>query len=153
MNPTFRIRRTHRRGPGRAGHAASSPAAVLRATSELLHEVGLQAMTTDEIAGRSGVSKATIYRWPNKYAVAVEAFLSELMAESSDPDTEAAREDLRSVASGVGALLLRAERPGLCAAGRRGPIRSACAEGTAGSSRGPSARSATGDLGSRRRAW
>jgi AcrR family transcriptional regulator len=59
---------------------------VLRATSELLHEVGLQAMTTDEIAGRSGVSMATIYRWPNKYAVAVEAFLSELMARSATGD-------------------------------------------------------------------
>jgi AcrR family transcriptional regulator len=50
-------------------------------TSELLHEVGLQAMTTDEIAGRSGVSKATIYKWwPNKYAVTAEAIISELMA-------------------------------------------------------------------------
>jgi Bacterial regulatory proteins, tetR family len=80
MNPTFsnspdapaRVR------PGRP-RSEQSRAAVLRATSELLHEVGLQAMTTDEIAGRSGVSKATIYKWwPNKYAVAVEAFLSEL---------------------------------------------------------------------------
>jgi hypothetical protein len=31
---------------------------VLRATSELLAEVGLRAMTTEEIAGRSGASKA-----------------------------------------------------------------------------------------------
>jgi AcrR family transcriptional regulator len=62
-----------------------SRAAVLRATSELLHEVGAQAMTTEEIAARSGVSKATIYKWwPNKYAVAVEAFLSEMMTQSPD---------------------------------------------------------------------
>ena len=79
-----------------------SRAAVLRATSELLHEVGAQAMTTEEIAGRSGVSKATIYKWwPNKHAVAVEAFLSEIMAESFDPDTGSAREDFRSVLRGL----------------------------------------------------
>ena len=79
--------------PGRP-RSEESRAAVLRATSELLHEVGLRAMTTDEIANRSGASKATIYKWwPNKYAVAIEAFLSEMFAESPDPDTGCARED------------------------------------------------------------
>jgi hypothetical protein len=40
---------------------------------------------------RSRTSKATIYQWrPNKYAVAVEAFLSEMFAESADPDTGSA---------------------------------------------------------------
>jgi AcrR family transcriptional regulator len=77
-------------------------AAVLRATSELLAEVGLRAMTTEEIAGRSGASKATIYKWwPNKYAVAVEAFLSEMMAQSPVPDTGSAQEDFRSVLRGI----------------------------------------------------
>jgi AcrR family transcriptional regulator len=75
---------------------------VLRATSELMQEVGLRAMTTEEIAGRSGASKATIYKWwPNKYAVAVEAFLSEMLAESADPDTGSAREDFRLVLRGL----------------------------------------------------
>jgi AcrR family transcriptional regulator len=60
----------------------------------LMLEVGLRAMTTDEIARRSGASKATIYKWwPNKYAVAIEAFLSEMLTESPDPDTGSARED------------------------------------------------------------
>ena len=78
--------------PGRP-RSEQSRAAVLRATSELLHEVGMRAMTTEEIASRSGTSKATIYKWwPNKYAVAVEAFLTEMMAESPDPDTGSARE-------------------------------------------------------------
>jgi len=103
MDPTFsnspdapaRVR------PGRP-RSEQSRAAVLRATSELLHEVGLQAMTTDEIAGRSGVSKATIYKWwPNKYAVAVEAFLSEMAVESPDPDTGSAREDFRRALRGL----------------------------------------------------
>ena len=72
--------------PGRP-RSEHSRAAVLAATSELLLEVGLRAMTTDEIARRSGASKATIYKWwPNKYAVAIEAFLTEMFAESPDPE-------------------------------------------------------------------
>jgi AcrR family transcriptional regulator len=79
-----------------------SRAAVLRATSELMREVGLRAMTTDDIAARSGASKATIYKWwPNKYAVAVEAFLSEMAVESPDPDTGSAREDFRLALRGL----------------------------------------------------
>src|SRR5260370_30578862 len=65
-------------------------AAVLRAASELANEVGLRSMTTDEIARRSGVSKATIYKWwPSKYAVAADALLSAMFVESSDPVTRA----------------------------------------------------------------
>jgi AcrR family transcriptional regulator len=87
--------------PGRP-RSEQSRSAVLRATSELINEVGLRAMTTDEIAGRSGVSKATIYKWwPNKYAVAVEAFLSEMGTKSPDPDTGSAREDLRGALRGL----------------------------------------------------
>jgi AcrR family transcriptional regulator len=79
-----------------------SRAAVLRATSELMREVGLRAMTTDDIAARSGASKATIYKWwPNKYAVAVEAFLSGMAVESADPDTGSAREDFRLALRGM----------------------------------------------------
>lgn len=67
-----------------------------------MREVGLRAMTTDEIAGRSGASKATIYKWwPSKYAVAVEAFLSEMLVESADPDTGCAREDFRLALRGL----------------------------------------------------
>jgi AcrR family transcriptional regulator len=51
-------------------------------------------MTTEQIAARSGSSKATIYKWwPNKYAVAVDAFFSEMQADSPDPDTGSARQD------------------------------------------------------------
>jgi AcrR family transcriptional regulator len=87
--------------PGRP-RSEESRSAVLRATSELLHEVGLRAMTTEEIASRSGASKATIYKWwPNKYAVAIDAFLSEMMADSRDPDTGSARDDLTAVMRGL----------------------------------------------------
>jgi len=90
-----------RNRPGRP-RSEESRTAVLRATTQLLHEVGLRAMTTEEIASRSGASKATIYKWwPNKYAVAFDAFLSEMMAESRDPDTGSAREDLTTVVRGL----------------------------------------------------
>jgi AcrR family transcriptional regulator len=94
---------THEK-PRRPGRPRSEEArlAVLRSTSELLHEVGLRAMTTDDIARRSGASKATIYKWwPNKYAVAVDAFLSEMAAESTDPHTGSAREDFRAALRGL----------------------------------------------------
>ncbi|WP_431232496.1 TetR/AcrR family transcriptional regulator [Mycolicibacterium psychrotolerans] len=87
---------TENGGRPRAGRPRSeqSRSAVVRATSELLHEFGLRAMTTEQIAARSGASKATIYKWwPNKYGVAVDAFFSELQADSPDPDTGSARTD------------------------------------------------------------
>jgi AcrR family transcriptional regulator len=84
-------------GPGRP-RSERSRIAVLKATCDLLHEVGLRSMTTEEIATRSGVSKATIYKWwPNKYAVSVEAFLWEMVAEFDDPATGSAAEDMRIV--------------------------------------------------------
>jgi AcrR family transcriptional regulator len=87
--------------PGRP-RSEQSRDAVLRATSELMLEVGLRGMTTDEIARRSGASKATIYKWwPNKYAVAIEAFLTEMLTESPDPDTGSAREDFRLALRGL----------------------------------------------------
>lgn len=89
------------RRPGRP-RSEQSRGAVLRATSQLIDEVGLRAMTTDEIARRSGVSKATIYKWwPTKYAVAVEAFLSQMDAQSADPDSGSAREDFRRTLRGL----------------------------------------------------
>ncbi|MGO4444349.1 TetR/AcrR family transcriptional regulator [Mycobacterium sp. 2YAF39] len=89
------------RSPGRP-RSEQSRVAVLRATSELLGEVGVRAMTTEEISNRSGASKATIYKWwPNKYAVAVEAFLTEMMADSPDPDTGSAHQDFRLVIRGL----------------------------------------------------
>ena len=58
--------------------------AVLKAAMELMQEDDLRRASVDRISARSGVSKATIYKWwPNKYAVAVEAFLSEMFTESA----------------------------------------------------------------------
>jgi AcrR family transcriptional regulator len=90
-----------RRGPGRP-RSEQARRAVLKASMELLQQGGLRAMTTDQIASRSGVSKATIYKWwPNKYAVAAEAFLTQMFAESPDSDTGSAYEDFRIAVRGM----------------------------------------------------
>jgi len=89
------------RRPGRP-RSERSRQAVLQAASQLLPELGLRATTTDQIAARSGVSKATIYKWwPSKYAVAVDAFLSQMAAVAPAPDTGSAREDFRVALRGM----------------------------------------------------
>ncbi|MYV37545.1 TetR family transcriptional regulator [Streptomyces sp. SID1328] len=70
--------------------------AVLRATKDLLGEVGYQRLAFDGIARRAGVSKATIYRWwPNKAALVIESLRGEvpLPAIEETGDLEA---DLRT---------------------------------------------------------
>jgi AcrR family transcriptional regulator len=68
---------------------------VLDATIELLEEGGLPAATVDAISARSGVSKATIYKhWPNRTAVAAEAFGRRMADAIPLPDTGSARGDL-----------------------------------------------------------
>ena len=89
---------------GRRGRPRSeeSREAVLKTATELMLEVGPRRMTVDEIARRSGVSKATIYKWwPNKSAVAIEAFLGQMMVDAPDPDTGSAYEDIRLVLRGM----------------------------------------------------
>ena len=69
---------------GRPGRPRSeeSREAILKAATELMLEVGPRRMTVDQIALRSGVSRATIYKWwPNKSAVAIEAFLDQMMVD------------------------------------------------------------------------
>jgi AcrR family transcriptional regulator len=70
--------------------------AVLAAALQLMLEGGLRAASVDQIAERSSVSKTTIYKWwPNKVAVAVDAFYEELMSDSPVPDTGSAAQDFR----------------------------------------------------------
>lgn len=50
--------------------------AILQAAVDLLEQRELPRITAEAIAGRAGVSKATLYRWwPNKAAVIMDAFL------------------------------------------------------------------------------
>ncbi|MGA8209472.1 MAG: TetR/AcrR family transcriptional regulator [Nocardioidaceae bacterium] len=69
--------------------------AAVAAARALLHEGGLPAATTDAIAERSGVSKATLYRhWPSRVAIAAEAFGREAAEAVPPPDTGSALGDL-----------------------------------------------------------
>jgi AcrR family transcriptional regulator len=64
-------------GPPRRGRPRDPTieATIIRATIDLLTEVGVPGTTTDAIVERSGCSKATIYRrWPTRDALILDAF-------------------------------------------------------------------------------
>src|ERR1700692_3958140 len=76
--------------------------AVLAAAMELMQEDDLRRASIDRISARSGVSKATIYKWwPNRTAVAIDAFLHQMMTEAPVPDTGSAGEDFRLALRGI----------------------------------------------------
>jgi AcrR family transcriptional regulator len=76
--------------------------AVLKAAMELMREDDLRRASVDRIAQRSGVSKATIYKWwPNRTAVAIDAFLYQMMTDAPVPDTGSAAEDFRLALRGM----------------------------------------------------
>jgi AcrR family transcriptional regulator len=69
-------------------------AAILKATLYLLVRMPLRRITTDAIAERAGVSKATIYKWwPNKSMVALDAYLAGMTEQVAAPDTGSAELD------------------------------------------------------------
>ena len=73
--------------------------AILDAAAELLLARGLSAVSMDAVAGRAGVSKATIYRWwPTKETLALDALYTEWAAVRPYPrDTGSLRGDLLSL--------------------------------------------------------
>jgi AcrR family transcriptional regulator len=69
-------------------------AAVLKAVLYLLERKPLRKVTTDAIARRAKVSKATIYKWwPNKSHVALDAYLTVMNERVVMPDTGSAEKD------------------------------------------------------------
>src|SRR6201992_2272354 len=76
--------------------------AVLAAAMELIQEDDLRRASVDRMSARGGVSKATIYKWwPNRTAVAIDAFLQQMMADAPVPDTGSAAEDFRLTLRGM----------------------------------------------------
>jgi AcrR family transcriptional regulator len=56
---------------------------------------GPSAVTVEQIAALSGVSKTTIYKhWPNKTAVTIDAFAEHMAQQVPRPDTGSTRTDL-----------------------------------------------------------
>jgi AcrR family transcriptional regulator len=70
--------------------------AALEATVELLHEVGVERLSIEGVAARSGVAKTTIYRhWPGKADLVVDA-VKTCTRPLPTPNTGDLRADLRS---------------------------------------------------------
>ncbi|MDB5367208.1 MAG: TetR family transcriptional regulator [Rhodospirillales bacterium] len=82
---------------------------MLGAAQRLLLEETLCQFSVERVAREAGVSKATIYRWwPNKSAIAIEAFRERLQAETKTPPAITATEALRRQLEGL-ARILRGE--------------------------------------------
>lgn len=69
---------------GRPRHPATEDA-ILRATIELLTEVGVGGTTTNAIVARSGCSKATLYRrWPSRDGLILDALRVAVRGQPDD---------------------------------------------------------------------
>lgn len=69
----------------------------MRATNELLEDVGFDKLSIEGIAARAGVGKATIYRWWNgKGPLAIEAFLEAIAPRIAFPESSSAIADLKN---------------------------------------------------------
>jgi len=67
--------------------------AILRATVELLAEVGYLDVSVAEVARRAGVSKPTVYRrWARKSQLVVEALVTQMLPDTETPSSSAAEE-------------------------------------------------------------
>ena len=71
---------------------------ILRATFDLLGEVGYEGLSMDAVATRARTSKATLYRhWPAKPQLVAEAVRACKVFEQDLPDTGSLRDDLIAV--------------------------------------------------------
>ncbi|MFO0874078.1 MAG: TetR/AcrR family transcriptional regulator [Phycisphaerales bacterium] len=85
---------TTHRPPGRP-RCPKAREAILDAAHAALRDHGFAGMTIEGVAERAGVGKATVYRWwPDKGALAVDAFFAGLHPRITYRDTGSARRDL-----------------------------------------------------------
>jgi AcrR family transcriptional regulator len=64
--------------PGRPRDRETT-ASILRAALDLAEERGFDSLSVEGVAARAGVAKTTIYRrWPNAWAIVMDAFLAEV---------------------------------------------------------------------------
>ncbi len=97
---TMNSSRVGRQRPG--GRASRVRADVLRAASELLTEVGYDQLSVDDVAGRAGVHKTTVYRrWPTKPELVFDAVMEQSATAVPVPDTGNLLDDLKLLARDV----------------------------------------------------
>jgi AcrR family transcriptional regulator len=76
--------------------------AILRATYDLVAEVGYEALRFDAVAARARASKATLYRhWPSKAKLVADAVRVCKASSVGSPDTGSLRGDLVALLSGM----------------------------------------------------
>ncbi len=72
---------------------AQATALILRTALDLGEEMGFEGLTVEGIAARAGVAKTTIYRrWPNAWAIVMDAFLAEVTRTAPLQERNSARE-------------------------------------------------------------
>jgi AcrR family transcriptional regulator len=87
--------REESRAPRSPRLASDREQEILRATYELLAEVGYAGLRLDAVAARAKASKATLYRhWPGKPQLVADAFRVCKASSDSTPDTGSLRGDL-----------------------------------------------------------
>jgi AcrR family transcriptional regulator len=75
--------------------------AILDATLELMAEAGARGLRMDDVAGRAGVGKATIYRRYRSKDELITAAVAGLVSEIAVPDTGRTRGDLLALMRGA----------------------------------------------------
>ena len=91
MKKDLSKKRLNDAGPRPRGADATS--SILSAALELGEKVGFEALTIEGIADRTGIAKTTIYRrWPNVWALVMDAFLSEVTRAAPIREKATARE-------------------------------------------------------------
>ncbi len=94
-----------KKSPGRPRSAASHQA-ILKATVELLSEVGFEAMSIEKISARAGVGKTTIYRrYSNKYELVADAIES-MREEIFLPNTGSLWSDIDAIIENAAKITL-----------------------------------------------
>lgn len=93
-------------GAPSAGRAGRTERAILAATRELLAEGGVQRLTIEGVAARSGVAKTTIYRrWRSKDELALAVLLNMVEQIVELPDLGDTRAELIAFVNGAVEIL------------------------------------------------
>ena len=87
----------HRRRPDPNRRSARAQTAILKATRELIGEIGYDKMSIEGIAAAAGVGKQTIYRWwPSKAALVLDMWSPEVQQQLTFPNTGDLAADLKT---------------------------------------------------------
>jgi AcrR family transcriptional regulator len=85
---------TSKAGSGRPRDSAAT-ASILQAAMDIAEERGFDRLSVESVAARAGVAKTTIYRrWPNVWAILMDAFIADVARLAPIEQRGSARETL-----------------------------------------------------------